>query len=1208
MLIRELFSADVTRDIPPVVYFHEQSPAKLAEEVREYIVTGGYPQNDPRFRRVPDGIHDQFVRLLKALSREMKRSGGPELPAIWISGFYGSGKSSLAKLFGLALDGRVLPDGTPLARALLDRDQSPLRAELVSAWETLRGTIDPLAVVFDIGAIARDGEHIHAAMLRELRQRLGYCTVSSSVAETELKLEMDGRWPAFLAAAERALGRSWETARTEAMAEDHFSHALHVLEPTRYLEPLSWLDSRIGDTRNRGLSVDEVVRTIETMVRQRAPGKTLFFVVDEVSQYVHQDEDRMLKLQTFVSALGQRLKGGAWLLATGQKKLEDIGSDTIGKLKDRFPPHLRVHLSTTNIRDVVHRRLLHKTDQATQLLAALFEKHRAKLKLNGFGCQEITAEDFIEVYPLLPGHVELLMQITTALRVHSSRAQSDTHAIRGLLQLLGELFRSRKLADGEVGDLVTLDAIYEVQATSLEAETQSTLVQVLNHEAVTSRPSLAPRVVKAVVLLEHIQEQTPTTAELVAQCLYARVGQDGNQHEVADVLLALKDANCLSYTEKYGYKLQSSSGQEWMKERDDQPAPDETIHDLFKSKLKTLIEGAERPRWKGRPFPWIVYYSDRFGSNVRLSQGRDETAVTVDLQFVTDKEHRKTAEWVRRSGEGELRDRLVWVVGEIGDLKSTARDLAKSLAMVKRYHDRRTGLPREKQRLLIEEETRRNDLEGRLEKALANTFMVGRQYFRGKEIDPSGHGNGFAEAVQKLAERHLPELYPFYTELVVSDKEWPQLLERDMTSASTKFYDSGLGILSQDGRRSIPTCSGVVPGRILKFIEDNHGVSGNLLVQTFGRPPYGYPVDVLRACLAGLLRGTKIFIQPESGGHRITSHLDPGCKDLFIADRALRMAEYHPAKAGDITRRDMNAIRQLFLNRLGLDVDPEPEALGDTGFKVLTDKRAELRQVEAMLERLPGRPTLPKELDALARAADTCLADRHIESIVKSLKANLDRLNDGLDKLGIWRSELTEAAVGVVKGLAGCRDVQLAQLGQVTDGLDQTTAADGDVLKAQLESQTSWRATQAAESAAKRLEDRYRVVRRTLLASQAREAEQARARIKSRKDFEQLSGAESHEVLRPLAGAPFETTEDAVAPTLIEMATQFPARLRKAETEANDRLNEILEKKFRKPVQSVRLPVHGREVETRAQLKSVLQEIESELGPLVDRGVRVRIQ
>src|SRR5688572_9976121 len=115
MQIHELFAADVTRDIPPVVYFFEQTPKKLSDEVREYIVTGGYPESDPRHQRVREGIHEQFVRLLRSLHAERIKPGGPDLPASWISGFYGSGKSSFAKLLGLALDGRTLPDGKHLA-------------------------------------------------------------------------------------------------------------------------------------------------------------------------------------------------------------------------------------------------------------------------------------------------------------------------------------------------------------------------------------------------------------------------------------------------------------------------------------------------------------------------------------------------------------------------------------------------------------------------------------------------------------------------------------------------------------------------------------------------------------------------------------------------------------------------------------------------------------------------------------------------------------------------------------------------------------------------------------------------------------------------------------------------------------------------------------------------------------------------------------
>ena len=183
MHIKELFANDVTRDIPPVVYFHEQSPERIAAEVSEYIITGGYPEGHPSQRRVPRGIHEEYVRLLEAIVKELDKRGGPELPNAWISGFYGSGKSSFAKLLGLALDGVALPDGRSLAEVWLARNTSPRAEEMRAAWKKLRERIEPVSVVFDVGTVARDGEHIHAAALRQVQQRLGYCPTNAFVSD-----------------------------------------------------------------------------------------------------------------------------------------------------------------------------------------------------------------------------------------------------------------------------------------------------------------------------------------------------------------------------------------------------------------------------------------------------------------------------------------------------------------------------------------------------------------------------------------------------------------------------------------------------------------------------------------------------------------------------------------------------------------------------------------------------------------------------------------------------------------------------------------------------------------------------------------------------------------------------------------------------------------------------------------------------------------
>ena len=232
--------------------------------------------------------------------------------------------------------------------------------------------------------------------------------------------------------------------KDNALAEEDFSLVMCELYPDRYTDPMSWFTSR-GGTHARSESPEEAVAAIRDMLKFRRPDATLFLVVDEVSQYVLSNKDRVDRLRAFATALGATLRGKAWLLALGQQKLDEEADDSfLVWAKDRFPPSLRVHLAADQ-----HPR---RRPQAAPAEAARrrgaaprpVREHRPDLKLYAYGCESVTPEEFVEVYPMLPGQIDLLLQITTALRTRSARAQGDDQAIRGLLQLLGELFRDQQ--------------------------------------------------------------------------------------------------------------------------------------------------------------------------------------------------------------------------------------------------------------------------------------------------------------------------------------------------------------------------------------------------------------------------------------------------------------------------------------------------------------------------------------------------------------------------------------------------------------------------------------------------------------------------------------------------------------------------------------------------------------------------------------------
>nr|MBA3538437.1 BREX system P-loop protein BrxC [Deltaproteobacteria bacterium] len=237
-------------------------------------------------------------------------------------------------------------------------------------------------------------------------------------------------------------------------------------------------------------------------------------------------------------------------------------------------------------------------------------------------------------------------------------------------------------------------------------------------------------------MLELIQEKVPTDARLVAACLYDRLDLGNNRAPVQEALEELRRANLLGYSEKLGYKLQSSSGEEWERERRDLVIPPEQRGELIQGALRQLVATPEQATLEGRPFPWLALYSDgRRVVDARLQDPRNPAAITIDFRFLTAADERDHTTWVNRSSEDALKQRLVWVVGDPEELDNAARELGRSAAMVKRY-DGRESMSDGKRRLLHEEKTRQEEHETRLRRAVDAAWMAGRLYFRGKPTEP----------------------------------------------------------------------------------------------------------------------------------------------------------------------------------------------------------------------------------------------------------------------------------------------------------------------------------------------------------------------------------------------------------------------------------------------------------------------------------------
>jgi hypothetical protein len=1202
MLIGDLFENDVTRAIPPVIYFHEQAPAELEREVGEYIITGGYPKSDPR--HTDDGIHEQFVRLLTALKSCLSEGGSTKDPACWISGFYGSGKSSFAKLLGLALDGRKLPGGKDLSRALLEQDHSPSADKFALAWVKLLDGIRPMAVVFDVGSKARDDEHIHTVVVREVQRRLGYCTVSNLVAEYELKLELEKLYPAFLAKVQEVHKKPWTQLLTHQLAEDYFSAALHALQPELYPEPLSWVESRSGSRFDGKRSADEAVTAIKDMMKERCPGCTLFLVVDEVSQYVHDDDDRMLALQSFVSSLGSTLKGGAWLLATGQQKLEESAgqASAIVKLKDRFPPALRVHLGVTNIRDVVHKRLLRKKKVVEGELKALFDKHRPELALHAFKGDEISDIDFVEVYPMLPGHVQLLLDITTGLRSRSRRTQGDSHAIRGLLQLLGDLFREKQLARYEVGHLLTLDLIFDVLHSALDADVQMTIARALDLAKKTDDAMMA-RVVKAVAMLELAQDTLKkVSAELVARCLYERVGQGNQEPDVQRALDLLAGESLLAFSEQSGYKIESSAGQEWQKERDGYVPGPELQSKAIQGALGELLKEAESPALGKLELPWLAFFSDTFGArDVRIRDERKHTIVTVDFQLAKGDQEG----WVALSDDAAHRDRILWVVGELDAPREAARKLLRSARMVEDRGRNASSLGDDRQRLLMEERNRLDAARRELAEEVRKAYLAGQLYFRGRHFNPKDHGSTFEQALTAFGNRTAAELYPHPTTDAVSDKDILYLIENgELAAPPPVFGPDKLGILSLDGGRYEATCAGRVPSQVLEYIKENAGVTGSTVLAHFGAPPHGVSPDAVRASVVGLLRAGKLRIDL-SGGGELTRVRDEGAREL-LKDSVFRKASLF-VNIDQVDPRTLVKICQFFKEALSVDVNRSDDAIADAALDHLKGVRERLTQLDESFRKLPRDVKYPEVLTKLAKALEDCRRSRSTKPVVSAVNRQLPTLRDGVQLLRRMETDLSDASIALlseVDSVARYRAVSLKAMGSSEQELNALRD-----LESHLASDRPWEDTTPLLPKVTLLREAYRARRKAILAAHTARLEETTEQLKRREGVEKLNPDQRHRVLQHLqSAADAGGTENDVAPALETLEVLLAERRQVAELKALAELDSLLEEVGYGATVEISTGLSGREVRSVPELERLLEGLRQRVLAELTANHRVRLK
>ena len=278
--IRELFdpSKPIDRRIEKVITYEATNEELLKQEVQEYVAT--------------ESIEGHFDRMLDRLEEGMAGGDNVEV-GVWVSGFYGSGKSSFTKYLGFALDPNRRIDDKPFLQWLQNQFSSlPLRQRLATTAKRFPAAVIMLDLASEQLAGATMAE-ISTVLYAKVMQWAGYSR-DAKIAYLEFMLEKDGRLDDFKSRiVEFSKGKTWDEIKNQPLVIKALaSRAAAEFYPNLFPDSKTFNEIRIEEQ----IKEDERVKNMLDLIQRKAGTRNIIFVLDEVGQYVMARDDLILNL------------------------------------------------------------------------------------------------------------------------------------------------------------------------------------------------------------------------------------------------------------------------------------------------------------------------------------------------------------------------------------------------------------------------------------------------------------------------------------------------------------------------------------------------------------------------------------------------------------------------------------------------------------------------------------------------------------------------------------------------------------------------------------------------------------------------------------------------------------------------------------------------------------------------------------------------
>jgi len=510
--IKDLFKKSINREIEGVVTIGNELDEKIFQELDEYVVTNEIVKHFRIF----------FRKYRESINSPTSKMG------VWITGFFGSGKSHFLKMLGYLLENKSV-GGLNAFEFFIDK----IKDETILADIKMTASSNTKVVIFNIDSKAgstskNKPQAIMDVMLRTFNEAVDLSATTPWVADMERELIKENNYELFMDKFQAYSNKDWKKdGRNQAFLNRN--NIIKALVDVRDMDEESarkYFDDQVNNfsmtTERFAKIVDEYCKTNKTRVA---------FLMDEVGQFVGTNTELMLNLQTCVEDLGRFCNGKAWVVVTSQQELKVMVDATQGtrldfsKIQGRFDT--RILLSGANADEVIKKRILDKKDEFQSILETLYETNDARLAnliifdakptWNGYSAKD----EFKNVYPFVSYQFELLQKVFNAIRDHGmTEGKHLSQNERSLLNAFQE--SSKSYADREIGVLVPFDDFYQTVDNFIDYDVKTVFTKAAQKASLSD---FDLRVLKLLFMIKYVKEM-PATLDRLATMMVSNINED----------------------------------------------------------------------------------------------------------------------------------------------------------------------------------------------------------------------------------------------------------------------------------------------------------------------------------------------------------------------------------------------------------------------------------------------------------------------------------------------------------------------------------------------------------------------------------------------------------------------------------------------------------------------------------------------------------